>query len=249
MLKTNTLTRAYRITRVFLHTLIGLIIAAFLWPFLNSIKKNRVTKWWCKALLKCFHIQIIVHGDVPNSNIRSTMFVANHISWVDIHAINSVIPLRFIAKSEVSSWPVFGYLVRKSGTLFIDRSKRKDAARIVVLAKQSLQNGDNVGFFPEGTTSEGVSILPFKSSIVQAAIDAEATICPIALRYPQPDKSANTQMAYAGETTMGESMLNILKQKNPVVELHFLAPMPALHANRHGLTEAAFIAISKQLNL
>ena len=177
------------------------------------------------------------------------MFVANHISWTDIHAINSVIPLRFIAKSEVSSWPVFGYLVKKSGTLFIDRNRKKDAARIVEITTKSLRNGDNVGFFPEGTTTEGASLLLFKSSIIQAAMLAEAQIWPIAIRYPLPNGSANTQMAYAGDTTMGESMLNILKQKNPVVELHFLTPMPALGANRQALTKAAFVAISSKLNL
>jgi 1-acyl-sn-glycerol-3-phosphate acyltransferase len=229
--------------------LIGLIIAAIFWPLINSTQKIIVSKWWCQALLNCFNIQVIVHGERPQLNLRSTMFVANHVSWIDIHAINSVIPLRFIAKSEVSDWPVFGYLVRKSGTLFIDRSRRRDAARIVSLATKSLQHGDNVGFFPEGTTSEGTKILPFKSSIVQAAINAKAQIWPIALYFPQPDGSANTQMAYAGDTTMGESMLNILKLKNPVVELHFLSPIPASETNRQALTKAALVAISNQLNL
>jgi 1-acyl-sn-glycerol-3-phosphate acyltransferase len=229
--------------------LIGLIIAAILWPLINATQKIKVSKWWCKALLNCFNIEVIVHGEKPQLNLHSTMFVANHISWIDIHAINSVIPLRFIAKSEVSDWPVFGYLVRKSGTLFIDRSRRRDAARIVSLATKSLQIGDNVGFFPEGTTSEGTTILPFKSSILQAAINAKAQIWPIALRFPKPDGCANTQMAYAGETTMGESMLNILKQKNPVVELHFLTTMPASETNRQALTKAAFVAISNHLNL
>ena len=177
------------------------------------------------------------------------MFVANHISWADIHAINSVIPLRFIAKSEMSHWPIFGYLVRKSGTLFIDRTRRKDAARIVPISAQCLQNGENVGFFPEGTTTEGASILPFKSSILQATIDAKAQIWPIAIRYPLPNGGANTQMAYAGNTTMGESMLNVLKQKNPVVELHFLAPIATLNRDRREVTQTAFIAIAKQLNL
>lgn len=177
------------------------------------------------------------------------MFVANHISWMDIHAINSVLPLQFIAKSEVSQWPVFGYLVRKSGTVFIDRGRRKDAVRIIDIATEYLKNGANIGFFPEGTTTEGEHLEKFKSSITQAAINAEATLWPIALRYPLENGGANTQMAYAGETTMGESISNILKQKNPVVELHFLAPMPTLQANRQALTKAAYIAIAKQLDL
>ena len=200
-------------------------------------------------MLKCFNIRLTTYGNLPDAQTNGVMFVANHISWLDIHAINSVIPLQFIAKSEVSNWPIFGYLVRKSGTLFIDRTRRKDAARIVPIATQRLQNGDNVGFFPEGTTTVGTSLLSFKSSIVQAAIDAETKIWPIAIRYPLPNGGANTQMAYAGDTTMGESIFNVLKQKNPSVELHFLTPISTHGASRQTLTQTAFMAIAKQLNL
>jgi len=177
------------------------------------------------------------------------MFVANHISWVDIYAINSVIPLRFIAKSEISNWPILGYLVRKSGTLFINRSSRKDAARIVKITTQSLQDSDNVGFFPEGTTTDGTHLVKFKSSILQAAVEANATVWPIAIYYSQPDGSVNTQMAYAGDTTMGESMISILKQKDPVVELHFLTPISTHQSDRQAVTQVAFERIAKQLNL
>lgn len=177
------------------------------------------------------------------------MFVANHISWVDIHAINSVIPLRFIAKSEINNWPVFGYLVRKSGTLFINRNRQKDALRIIEMTTQSLKNGDNVGFFPEGTTTDGSVILNFKSSILQATIDAGAHIWPIAIRYPLENGAVNTQMAYAGDTSLGESIWSVLKQRKPVVELHFLAPISTLESNRQALSSTAHAVICKQLNL
>ena len=232
-----------------LHTLLGLAIAALAWPIISKTSKLRLSKWWCKGLLGCFNIKVHTFGRLPNEATASTMFVANHISWADIHALNSVIPLRFIAKSEMITWPIFGYLVHKSGTLFIDRSRRKDAVRIIEMTTKSLQRGENVGFFPEGTTTEGASILPFKSSIVQAAINAEAHIWPIAIRYPLPNGGANTQMAYAGDTTMRESIFNVLKQKKPVVELHFITPLPALEADRHALSKAVFVAISNKLNL
>lgn len=247
--QSSQLTRIYRLFRLLLHTLAGLAIATFAWPFMRKKTKLWLTKWWSYALLKCFNIQLVTSGILPNKAISGTMFVANHISWMDIHAINSVIPLRFIAKSEISAWPVFGYLVKQSGALFIDRKDRKDALRIVETATQNLCEGENVGFFPEGTTSEGASLLPFKSSIMQAAIDAKAHIWPIGIRYPLESGEANTQMAYAGETSLGESIWNVLKQKNPVVELHFLTPLPALETNRHALSRAAHMAISKQLNL
>lgn len=157
--------------------------------------------------------------------MSGAMVVANHISWVDIHALNSIVPLRFIAKAEISQWPVFGYLAKKSNALFIDRDKRQHAARIVNMTSKRLMEGDNLCIFPEGTTTDGTDLMPFKSSILQAAIHANATIHPVAIRYPCLDGSTNISMAYAGETTMKESMQQILLQKNPVVELHFLAPI------------------------
>lgn len=167
------------------------------------------------------------------------MFVANHISWSDIHALNGLIPLRFIAKSEIKNWPVFGYLVSKANTLFIDRNKRQDAKRTIDIAQKSLQAGDNLCFFPEGTTTDGTEIRPFKSSLIQAAILANATVWPVAIRYLNADGSINTKIAYAGETTLVESMQQILLQKQPTVELHFLAPIsPAEYAamDRRALT-------------
>ena len=188
-------------------------------------------------------------GTLPQANLANSMFLSNHISWVDIYALNSIIPLQFIAKSDINNWPILGYLVRKSGTIFIDRNSLKDTARIVKTTASHLITGSNVGFFPEGTTTDGTSLARFKSSIVQAAIDANAMLHPVAIRYPLPNGDINTAMAYAGETTMGQSMLNVLKQKSPVVELHFLAPISPQTANRQTLTLAAFEGISAQLNL
>jgi 1-acyl-sn-glycerol-3-phosphate acyltransferase len=153
------------------------------------------------------------------------MFVANHISWIDIHALNSIIPTRFIAKSDIQSWPVFGYLAKKSNVLFISREKRQDAARIVHAANQSLLNGDTLCLFPEGTTTDGTEIKPFKSSIIQGAISANAVIWPIAFRYPRKEGGINTTIAYAGETTLIESIQLVLQQKQVEVELHFLSPI------------------------
>ncbi|MGQ0442001.1 MAG: lysophospholipid acyltransferase family protein [Methylophilaceae bacterium] len=231
-----------------LHTLIGVAIAALLWPLINQAKKLGLTQWWCKHLLGCFNIQVTTSGQRPPVDTRATMFVANHISWSDIHVINSVIPLQFIAKLEIKDWPIFGYLVKKTGTVFIDRTNRKDAVRIVEIASSHLKNGDNLGFFPEGTTTDGTHMVKFKSSVIQAPIAANAIVWPIAIHYPMPNGSANTQMAYANNTTLIESMMNVIRLKNPVVSLHFLAPISTHQSTRQAVTKAAFDTISKQLN-
>ncbi len=229
-----------------------------MFPFISKPSNFKLIQWWCGGLLRAFNIKVLLHGKLPPPDTRSTMFVANHISWSDIHALNSVIPVRFIAKSDIKSWPVFGYLARNSNAIFVERGKRQEAGRIVDLTNESLSTGNNVCFFPEGTTTDGTGMnshglqgkpaLPFKSSVLQAAIDANAQIWPVAIRYSHPDGRINTQMAYAGDTTLIESMQSVLKQKNPTVALHFLAPIQASGKSRRDLTKAAYDAIVLKLN-
>ncbi len=161
------------------------------------------------------------------------MIIANHISWLDIHAINSILPLTFIAKSDIKNWPVLGYLISKGNVLFIERGKRHHATRIVDITTRHLKTGDNLCLFPEGTTTDGTTIMPFKGSVVQSAIAAQSTIWPLAIRYPHPAGGINTALAYAGETTMAQSMRQLLRQKRPVVELHFLTPIVTAELAEH----------------
>lgn len=255
MPKNNQFTRIYRISRILIHTSTGLTLAALVLPFIQKKTKLSLIKWWCGGLLRAFNIKVHTVGDLPAPNVQGVMFVANHISWSDIHALNSLIPLRFIAKSDIKNWPIFGYLVQKADTLFIDRNKRQEAGRIVDITAESLKSGDNLCFFPEGTTTdgtgmnglEGVRVLPFKGSVLQAAIDANTQVWPVAIKYVNADGSINTAMAYAGETSLIESMQQVLMQKSPVVELHFLAPLNASGQNRRDLTQTAYDAILAKL--
>lgn len=249
MQKTNSFTIGYRTFRILSHTLLGILIIAISWPFTEENTRTKLTKWWCRKLLKCFNISIVTYGEVPHGNSSNNLFLANHVSWADIYALNSILPLQFIAKSDINHWPILGYLVRKSGTIFINRSNRKDTFRIVETTTERLLSGSNVGFFPEGTTTDGTSLAQFKSSLVQAAINANAQLRPVAIRYPMPNGGINTGMAYAGETTLGESMMHVLKQKQPIVELHFLTPIDAQSANRQALTELVYKDIANALKL
>ena len=233
--------------RIFIHTITGLIVASAVLPLVNIARKRRIIQWWCGGLLRAFHIKVKTFGSLPPAGTQGVMFVANHVSWADIHALNSMIPLRFVAKSDIKDWPIFGYLVTKANTLFIDRSKRQAAGRIVETVSNSLKAGDNLCYFPEGTTSDGTHMFAFKSSVLQAAINAKSQIWPVAIRYINTDGSINTEMAYAGDTSMIDSMRQVIAQKNALVELHFLAPMQAYGRNRREITGAAFQAIKAKL--
>jgi 1-acyl-sn-glycerol-3-phosphate acyltransferase len=245
--KTNSFIIGYRIVRILILLLLGILIIAVSWSFTEEKTRTKLTKWWCQKLLRCFNLTTVLFGAPPQDQASNNMFLANHVSWADIYALNSILPLQFIAKSDINHWPILGYLVRKSGTIFINRSNRKDTSRIVEMTTKCLLAGGNVGFFPEGTTTDGTSLAHFKSSIVQAAINANAQLRPVAIRYPLPNGGINTKMAYAGEMTLGKSMMHVLKQKNPTVELHFLTPIDTQSANRQALTQSAFESIASAL--
>jgi 1-acyl-sn-glycerol-3-phosphate acyltransferase len=206
------------------------MIASMILPLTTTATRTKLIRWWCGHLIAVFNIRVIRSGYIPapDANMRNVMFVANHISWSDIHALNSVMPMKFIAKSEIKGWPIFGYLA-KSNALFIDRAKRHEAANTVKTLTDSLKAGSTVCLFPEGTTTLGNEVKPFKSSLIQAAIQAESTLYPVAIYYPHPNGGSNTKMAYANDISLMESMQNVLSQRAPIVELRFLAP---IHINK-----------------
>lgn len=217
-------------------------------PVANRWLRLGLIQWWSKRLLHCFRFKVTRSGQLPDVRTHGVLFVANHISWIDIHAINSIIPVRFVAKQEVKSWPVFGYLVRKAGTIFINRERARDAARVVNLASLALKYQDNLCVFPEGTTTEGISVLPFKSSLLQAAIDANANIIPVTIKYPLDDGSPNLMAAYTGEMTLLQSIAALLQMRRPQVHLHFCPPIPVAHLSRQSIAKTLHHTITQQLN-
>ena len=247
--KSSLIVRVFRIMRIVLHTLYGAFISIFILPRVSNRRRDIIIGRWSKSLLEVMNIKVMAFGHIPNFGLTGTMFVANHISWVDIHALNSIRTVRFIAKSEVRDWPVFGWLAIKANTLFINRTKKQDTGRIVEIATESLQAGDCLCYFPEGTTTDGTELKVFKGSIMQAALNVGKPVWPFTVRYPNRDGSLNTNMAYFGDMTLMESMWLILSEKSPVVELEFLAPISTKGHDRRSLTLAARHAISDRLNL
>jgi len=199
--------------------------------------------------LTTLNIRLVTHGRLPDDDLSSAMFVANHVSWVDIFALNGVRALRFIAKSEIRSWPMLGWLCEKGNTLFIERTKRRSVSRIVKLTADCLRAGDSLCFFPEGATSDGTELKAFKGSLMQAAIDTKSPIWPVAIRYPKPGGGANTEMAYFDDMNLLQSLKQVLAQRSPVVELHFLPSIATYGHDRRSLSRLARQAITASLNL
>lgn len=147
-------------------------------------------------------------GPVPDRG----MLVANHLGYLDVLALASVVPATFVAKSEVRSGPLIGRLVQMAGTLWVDRTRRSAAARTMAEMDRLLKQGGLVVLFPEGTSSAGHSVLPFKSALLESAC-AAGQWWAAHIRYEVTDGSVEQEVAYWGEATFGLHLLNLLKKR------------------------------------
>ncbi len=232
--------------RFFVYLFWALLLAAFRLPWLSDDGRRQLIKRWCQRVLPLLRIRVVVSGALPSQTL---MLVANHISWVDPWVINSVVPVRFVAKSEVRSYPLIGWLAKQCGVVFIERARRKDAARVAGEGAKVLNEGDCFCVFPEGTTTDGTYVLPFKSSLLQAAVETNVDILPIALRYLSPDGSTNTDVAFIGEMNLWQSLTIILQQPKIEAEIVFLQPISHQGQDRPSLAKAAYDQIVNQLHL
>jgi 1-acyl-sn-glycerol-3-phosphate acyltransferase len=241
--------RLLRLARLALHLAHGVVTASLILPGLERDMHEQRVLQWSQRLLAILGIRVAVFGAPPAPDVRGCLFVANHVSWIDIWALKQLHPMHFIAKAEIRDWPVIGWLARRVGTLFIDRTRRHDTARMVRIAERSLLRGECLCFFPEGTTSDGNRLLAFKPGLMQAAINAGATVIPLAIRYPGSDGGVNTAVAYHGDITLLQSFLAVLRRRETLVELHFGAPVITSGIERRQLADQARRAIASLLGL
>lgn len=246
---TNRITRAYRIARIALHLLGGVVRAGVLFPVVGAAGRQRLARRWAARLLAVLNVRLTISGEVPDGSVGGTVFVANHISWLDIFLLNSVRPLRYVAKSEVRSWPLYGWFAVKVGTFFIDRNKRHDTAHVNRHVAAALDAGDCIAVFPEGTTGDGTSLLYFHASLLQPAVHGAVMVRPVAIRYVHEDGSVDTAPAYVGDLTFGQSIAQVLGRRVIRAELVFLPPVHAHGKTRRELARHAEQVIATQLCL
>ena len=242
-------TRVYRIFRLFFHLVYAVLAVACFQPNCSKARWMFFVRRWSLTLLNILNVRLNVKGAHPETTPANSILAPNHVSWLDIFMLYALYYTNFVAKIEVRAWPVIGWLCSNVGTLFIERMRRRDTARINQIINQALRSGDCVTIFPEGTTSDGTCIKAFHSSLLEPAVMLHSTLYPVALRYCDRDGGPNTEVAYAGETTLLESLLNILAQQEIDAELIFLAPISAQGKNRRELARAAETAIAGCLSL
>jgi 1-acyl-sn-glycerol-3-phosphate acyltransferase len=241
--------RVYRYARVCLHVFEGIATTAFAFPMIGLPRRQALIRRWSERLLRIMHVEARVRGLPPAGLPGNMLIVANHISWLDIFVLNTVQPARFIAKAELKRWPLVGLLIAGCGTLFIERERRRDAHRVNDHAREVLAAGDTIAIFPEGTTTDGTTLLPFHGSLLQPVIDARGHLQPIAIRYRQLDGSHNDAPAYVGETSFMDSFWRVLGEQAMVVEMTLLPALAAQARHRRELSREAEQAIRVALGL
>lgn len=200
---------SWKLACVLLHLLRGWWTVVLVFPGLTTPQKQERIRAWALALLALLAIKLVVVGRPPKRG--PLLLVCNHISWLDIYVLYAVCHCRFVAKADVGRWPLIGTLAAAVGTLFIERESRRDALRVVQQMADSLHAGDSIVVFPEGTSSDGVGVLPFHANLVQAAIAANAPVQPVALRFSDAASAAHSLApCYINSDTLIGSMWRML---------------------------------------
>jgi len=173
---------------------------------------RRCFRWACR----CLGLKVQTHGVEPATR---ALIVSNHISWSDIPILGSLMPVLFLSKAEVRDWPIIGWLAEQAGTLFIKRGGGR-ARRVRQTIAMQLQGGESVLVFPEGTTGEGRTVLPFHGLLLGAAAESQAPIQPVSISYRRqgrPDPIA----PFVGDDAFHSHLVRLLKQPPTRVDVLF----------------------------
>jgi len=225
----------WRLARTVLHGVHGVLVVLLLFPGLNAAGRHARVAWWSAKTLRLLGLRLQVEG---NFRPGAKLLVANHVSWIDIMAIHAVCPeARFVSKADVQHWPLVNRLVGGGGTLFIERERPRDAVRVVHQMAQALRAGDTVAIFPEGTTNDGRTLLPFHANLLQAAIATATPIQPLALRFADARHAVSPAARFDGDITLKQSLWRLACGEGVVAQLWVLDALATAHADRRALAE------------
>ncbi|HTV63289.1 MAG TPA: lysophospholipid acyltransferase family protein [Verrucomicrobiae bacterium] len=181
-------------------------------------------------VLKMFRLEPQVSGPIPSRGL----LISNHLSYLDILVISSITPAVFVAKREVKFWPVLGLCAQMAGTLFVDRTRKLQVVEMNKEIGEALDAGVLVVLFPEGTSSNGQSVLPFKSALLEPAAQSAHPLFVGCIQYSLNDGDAGDEICYWGDHTFFPHMLNLMGKQTIRAAVRF-APFEAPPASRKEL--------------
>ncbi|HLK11426.1 MAG TPA: lysophospholipid acyltransferase family protein [Candidatus Binatia bacterium] len=238
--------RLSRWARVAADLLLVWLAAGLVAPRLSAAARRRLGRRLARRNLAALELRVRVRG-TPSP--EPVLLVANHVSWLDVHALGAVVPARFVAKAETARWPIVGTIARRLDAFFIVRGSFRDAARVKARVAAALRAGERVAVFPEGTTTDGSRIGRFHGALLQAALDADVPVQPVAVRYRAADGTPGTAAAFVGDMTFAESLARVVRAPGLVAELWFGPPLAPAGCSRRELAAVARETIADVLGL
>ena len=205
-----------------------------------SRRGERLDHWavrqWQGGLVRAFGMRTKRYGTpLPGA----AMFVANHVSWIDIVALHAFRMMGFVAKREIAAWPVVGWLATMGETIYHQRGSQESLGGVLHEMLARLREGRAVGVFPEGRTRDGDAVGPFHARIFLAAVEANVPVQPVALRYGEGG-DAQAIVAFGPTESFAANFLRLLGEPARVADVIFLEPiLPGDAEGRRRLAETA----------
>ena len=234
-----------KLTRCSLHLLHGMWTIITRFSKASHEQRSQHVADWSKRFLQLLGVAVKVNGQPLQKG--PLLVVINHVSWLDILVMLAAQPVCFVSKSEVRHWPIIGWLATNAGTLYIERAKARDALRVIHQIAESLKAGHLIGIFPEGTTSDGKSLLPFHANLMQAAIASGSPVQPVALRFLEANGSLSMSPTYINDDTLLSSVWRMLRADPVTAQLDFLPSVESKGLDRRELAAQLQQLIAKSL--
>jgi 1-acyl-sn-glycerol-3-phosphate acyltransferase len=226
------------------HLAWGLAIATLVFPLAPRSTRLALRGRWARNMLEGIGIELRIEG-APVA--PGALILANHISWLDVLVIASLTPASFVAKSEVRRWPAIGWLAARAETLFLRRASGRSLLEVKNRIAGLLLGGRSVAMFPEATTSEGETVLPFRSGMLQAAVDGDRPVQAVALAYRDEHGGRSAAAAFIDGTSLWSSILAICAAGRITACVAIAAPLAPAGRTRKTLARQAREAVAAML--
>lgn len=241
---------AWRTPWVFVHVVVAVPLALVAFSPIGRHARVRgerldhwLQRWWSGGIVRRCGFRIVRVGEpLPGS----VLFVANHVSWLDIELMHSQRVMSFVAKAEIARWPLIGWLATRAGTIFHRRGSGHSLSAVMEQAVDRLRDGIAVGVFPEGGTGPGDRLRTFHARIFQVAADAGVTIQPVAISYGKNGKM-DLRVPFAAGESFFANAVRLIGDAGVEAQVHFLDPIPRSDEGRRQTAEAARAAIAQAL--
>ncbi len=223
--------------------LLGIPLAALLARF--RAWRAWVQQLWSRGLWRVLSLRVTVAGTPPRG---ACLLVANHLSYLDVIVLGGLVPCAFVAKAEIARWPVIGFLARTFGTLFVERENRRTLGALNRRLAERLARGEAIVLFPEGTSTSGASVLPFRPALLEPAAALGLPVRYAALRYATPpgERPASEVVCWWGDMTFGPHVLELLRLAHVRATVQF-GPEPIAASDRKVLAARLHGAVAERL--